>query len=69
VAKTHRVLGSPDEDRDANSLFKSEWGRIDWNQEQSGTLGGLALGPILTRSLPWMNGLDCKEREFWTPPI
>jgi hypothetical protein len=51
-------------------MSKSEWGRIDWNQEQSGTLGGLALGPILTQSLPWMNGLDrSKEQVFWTSPI
>jgi hypothetical protein len=29
-------------------VSRSEWGRIVWNQEQSGTLGGLALGLILT---------------------
>jgi hypothetical protein len=37
MAMTHRVLGSPDEDRDANSMSRSEWGRIVWNQDQSGT--------------------------------
>jgi hypothetical protein len=72
---THRVLGSPDEDPDANSMSRSKWGRIVWNQEQSGTLGGLPLGPILTRSGPshedrlnlcaphppevWMGGREC----------
>jgi hypothetical protein len=38
-------------------ISRSERGRIVWNQEQSGTLGGPALGPILTQSGPFGPGL------------
>ena len=65
MAMTHRVLGSPDEDPDANSMSRSTWGRIVWNQEQSGTLGGLALGPILTPSGPSKVRVRARNSNLW----